>query len=220
MEKPVSLIIGVASGRDPKWPFPVCLARLFAHCAYQLPTGSKLDINVISGFDTAQCRRKIAAQALERGDTHILFIDDDMEFPYDAAVKLIAHDKDIVAANYTSRVFPVVPLAYRDNGRIHSMYRSGLECVDYAPAGLMLIKTSVFGKIAKPWFLAPTKADGDEGISDDVYFCRKCNAAGIGTWIDHDLSQQIAHIGSFAFTHVHTNPDDNRDILDLCEEFL
>jgi len=37
-----------------------------------------------------------------------------------------------------------------------------------------------------------------------MYFCQAAKMAGKKIWIDHDLSKDIRHIGSFEFGHEHT----------------
>ena len=197
----VSLLIAVASGRDPKPAFTQALSRMFAWCARELPEGSKVDIGFLGYYDTAQARRKLTARAIAHQDTHILFIDDDMDFPYRAAHRLLEHDKDIIGANYTSRFYPPQPLAVKDMKFISSRGRSGIEKVDHVPTGLMLIKTAVFAKLEKPYFESPALEDGDDGMSDDVYFCRKARKAGFDVWVDHDLSMEVQHIGQIGFNH-------------------
>jgi len=38
----------------------------------------------------------------------------------------------------------------------------------------------------------------------DVFFCNKARAAGFKIWIDHDVSKEIGHVGTFEFKHDHT----------------
>lgn len=218
---PVSLLIAIASGRDPKWPFVTSFARSFAWCARELPNGSRVDFKLLGFFDTAQARRKLVWFARERGDTHIAFADDDMLFPYDAFTRLLAHDKDIIGANYTSRFENPCPLALKNGKHVPSRGRTGIEGgFDHIPTGLMMIKTSVFDTLEKPYFLSPATEDGEEGISDDVYFCRKARAAGFDIWVDHDLSVQTFHTGQWLFGHNQTPAPPPGDILDMCREVL
>lgn len=202
----ISFFVAVASGRDARWPFPVRYADMMVALATGLPSGSRLGREVMRGFDTATCRRKLVAGARSYGASHILFVDDDMDFPSDSGLRLLARGKEIVAANYTSRTVPNVPLAQRDGKRIYSAGKSGVEAVHFAPTGLMLIETGVFDKIERPYFetLWNTENDADESISDDAYFCMKAAKAGVATWIDHDLSQQVGHIGEMGFVHAST----------------
>lgn len=52
----------------------------------------------------------IAALYRERKKfTHVLYIDDDMEFPPDSLVRMLRHEKDIVGCAYTVRADPPLP---------------------------------------------------------------------------------------------------------------
>ena len=46
------------------------------------------------------------AQAYKEKCTHILFSDDDMEYPPDTLQKLLAHDKDLIGTLYNIRRLP------------------------------------------------------------------------------------------------------------------
>lgn len=206
----VALFIGIASGRDAKWPFPRRLADLFWYLGCNLPSGSRLELCPLLTYDTAQARRKLVTNAKEWGASHILFIDDDMDFPHDGAARLLAAQKPVVAANYTTRGLPVVPLSMTSGKRIYSVGKNWLERVDRAPTGFMLIEMGVFGKIAKPYFNAPpVNDDSDDGVSDDYYFCDKARAAGVEIWIDHHVSNAVRHIGAMAYDHRATSPPDD-----------
>lgn len=222
MSAPINLFVGIASGRDARWPFPISLANLVGFTIQaKLPTGTQLHLEGGRMFDTAQSRRRLVSRAKELNATHILFIDDDMDFPPDAAVRLINHQKEIIAASYTCRGFPVIPLAMRDGKRIFSRNKTGLERVDWAPTGLMMIDMKVFDKISKPYFEAhAVSPESDEGVSDDVFFCRKAITAGVEIWIDHDLSLKTFHVGDMAFGHGSTASAESRNLLEMCREVL
>lgn len=175
-------------------------------------------------YSTDRSRCLLAKEAIENKYTHILFLDDDMSFPHYTANRLVSHKKPIIAANYTSRVLPLKPMAVKDGERIMSKGRSGLERVDRAPTGIMLIETSVFEKLEMPWFkteMIPPYGP-DDWISDDFYFCQKAVAAGFDIWIDHDLSQQVGHVGNHIFSHSMFPADASaaKNSLTLAEEIL
>lgn len=220
MQSP-SLFVAIASGRDARWPFPIALANMMVHLAQTMPNNSRLTLMFNGQFDTAQARRFLVSGAKKWNASHILFLDDDMDFPPDAATILMSHGKEIIAANYTNKFFPVIPLAQKNGKRVMSRGRAGLEQVDFAPTGVMLIDMSVFERIEKPYFEAPCdNVDTDEGVSDDVYFCRKAAAVGIPTLIDHDLSQRVRHVGTLGFDHRSCQEPESNDLLQLCQEVL
>jgi hypothetical protein len=134
------------------------------------------------------------------GATHVLWLDADMTFPPDVALRLLAHDRDIVAANYVTRAAPNRPTAYRDGRPVASHDATGLEEVDHVGMGVFLMRASVAADLPRPrfWYSTPTE-------TEDVYFCRLLRAAGHRIWIDHDLSQQVGHIGQHTFREVAGN---------------
>lgn len=131
------------------------------------------------------------------GATHILWLDADMTFPPDTALRLLAHDRDIVAANYVTRVAPSRPTAKRDGHCISSIDATGLEAVDHVGMGVFLMKASVVANIPSPRFWYSTQTE-----TEDVYFCRQLRAAGHVISIDHDLSKQVGHVGQYTYREV------------------
>jgi hypothetical protein len=41
-------------------------------------------------------------------------------------------------------------------------------------------------------------------MGEDVFFCKKARELGHKIYIDHDVSHEIGHIGTFEFGHPHT----------------
>jgi len=35
---------------------------------------------------------------------------------------------------------------------------------------------------------------------EDFYFCKKLRANGVSVYVDHDVSQEVAHVGDFEYT--------------------
>jgi hypothetical protein len=155
-------------------------------------------------------RADLCLEAMGEGCSHVLFIDSDMTFPQDMVQRLLAHDKDIVATNCARRRMPTGPTAQKtlpDGSRelIYTMPEStGLEEVESIGMGVMLIKRKVFESLTEPWFETPWRTDKRGYIGEDVFFCRKAAAAGFKIYIDHDVSKEIGHIGTFEFKHDHT----------------
>lgn len=143
--------------------------------------------------------RTLAARAaIDRGMTHLLFIDSDMRFPPDTAIRLRARDRAIVGANCRQRTQQEWT-ARRDGRFVSSTGRSGLDTVDTLGMGVTLIATEVFNRLEAPWFDQPYDSGTGKHIGEDVSFCLKARAAGFTIHIDHDLSQQIRHAGLVEF---------------------
>lgn len=147
-------------------------------------------------------REHLVLDALKKDFTHLFFVDSDVCFTPDTLDKLLAHDKDIVAANYNMRIMPLTPTV--------RMLKEGKEVVVpmaelpkdlfkcYAAAtGCMLIKMDVFKKLKRPWFFYEAPSETDEGKGEDVFFCKKAHEAGYDVWLDPKV--QVGHIGEFIY---------------------
>jgi len=147
-------------------------------------------------------RNELVRESLRSGATHILFLDDDMQFPMETIVDLFKHDVDIVAANCATKVFPPSPTARRDGKEVYTTKEStGIEEVDRIGCAVMLINTDIFKNIEEPWFAMPQCPKRGTLIGEDVYFCEKAKEAGFKVYIDHDLSKGVYHIGECEFGH-------------------
>ena len=66
--------------------------------------------------------------------------------------------------------------------------------------GVMMVKREVFEKVEQPWFAIPYSTTGGHYIGEDVFFCRKAREAGYEILVDHALSQEVKHIGTFEYS--------------------
>lgn len=130
--------------------------------------------------------------------THVLWLDADMGFPADAAIRLATHEKSIVASNCVMRDPRLLFTAFKNGARVDSTASSGLDAVDQVGMAVMLMRTDIVAGLNRPWFEhGRTDAGGD--IGEDVMFCRKLRAAGQDIYIDHDLSKEIGHVGQHTY---------------------
>jgi hypothetical protein len=179
-------------------------------CYHTLNTNDAISLKISEGTLIANQRAELSLDAMREGCSHLLFIDSDMRFPQDMISRLLAHDVDIVATNCARRRMPTGPTAqvYKENGDrelVWSMPEStGLQEVGSVGMGVMLIKAGVFKALSEPWYETPWRSDKRGYIGEDVFFCRKAREAGFKIWIDHDVSKEIGHIGTFEFKHDHT----------------
>jgi GT2 family glycosyltransferase len=104
---------------------------------------------------------------------------------------------------------PTGPTAqdYDENDKripVYTMPEStGLQEVGSIGTGIMLIKRRVFEGMSEPWFDMPWQTTRGY-MGEDVFFCRKARELGFKVYIDHDVSHEIGHIGTFEFGHPHT----------------
>jgi GT2 family glycosyltransferase len=188
--------------------FAYDLATLTANwSARNVPSGGKLFMFTSMGTLIANQRQELVGEALNAGASHILFLDTDMRFPKNTIDRLLAHDKPIVAANYATRRLPIKTVAFKTSTDWDCVYttedKTGLEPVAAVGMGVMLIKREVFEKIELPWFIIGYNPKTFEFSGEDIFFCRQAKKAGYDILIDHDLSKEVKHIGSFEFAHDH-----------------
>ena len=188
--------------------YTFCLVNMVAY--HTLNSYDAVALKINQGTLIQNQRADLCLEAMREDCTHVLFIDSDMTFPQDMIERLLAHNKDIVATNCARRRLPTGPTAQRtlpDGSRelIYTMPDStGLEEVESIGMGVMLISRKVFEKLSEPWFETTWRTDKRGYIGEDVFFCRKASAAGFKIYIDHDVSKEIGHIGTFEFRHDHT----------------
>ena len=179
-------------------------------CAYdsRFRTGHQA-IYTVNGTLIFDQREKLAAEALKEGADYILWIDADMRFPKDTIERLISHNKPIVGVNATTRVVPVNGTAKNVHVDVEnkvntwetqiSKGKTGLEQVTAIGCGVMMVKREVFENTPRPWFWFE-QLPGGKMLGEDVYFCVKAQDAGYDTFVDHDLSQMIGHVGSYTYS--------------------
>jgi len=185
------------------------LHSLFAYNLTQLVQtcnhiGISVSIFMEIGSLIAQQRQKLAEAAIEGGSTHILWLDSDMLFPVYVAEKLLSHELDVVACNYSTRSLPIKGVAYDRIGEWDS-WKSVVETTDTLAKvegigmGCMLVKTDVFLKLDKPWFNTTWESEYSDFIGEDFYFCKKARDADFSIMVDTVLSKSIGHIGISKF---------------------
>lgn len=195
------IAIGVPSGETVMAKFAVCLASLMRRASEH----EILLINSMSCYIT-QNRNKIVRAALEHKCDYVFFLDTDMLFPADTLERLLARDKDIVAAVYRKRLPPFEIVAVVEDGQ----EGQALQKARLLPTGCMLIKTEVFKKMktAPLWFYEE-KTDNETIRGEDYVFSIDAGEAGFELWADSELSNEIAHIASCEvhMSGVHMVPD-------------
>jgi len=179
--------------------FAYSLAMLQRKCG---EAGLATSLHFNMGSEVTMQRQQLVSEALETNCTHIMWIDSDMKFPVDTLNILLEADKDIVAGNYSTRVPPHRPVAFRSKNNLDERVftGTGLEKVWAVGSGMMLVKREVYEKLSSPFYKIEYSDDYSSLVGEDVYFCTKANEAGYEVYVSHKLSDRIAHIGTRAFT--------------------
>lgn len=162
---------------------------------------------LIVGYQVAQysmiphSRNVLCQQAIAGGWTHVLFIDSDMEFPPDLVSRLLSHKQPIVAANCMARRSPYYLTARSDTGHeiLTLQDSTGLQAAARVGTGVMLVHLDALRAMPMPWFEYGWNAETQGPIGEDFLFCDKLRAQGVPIYVDHDVSKQVAHVGTFQY---------------------
>ena len=173
--------------------FALSLAGL---CCSSFP----LDLVIVNTKSSivAAARNDAVKIAEEAGAGFLLFLDSDMTFPRTTLRRLLAHDRDIVGAHYTTRVPPHNLLGAPLGGDI-AVDGDGLVAMRHMPTGCLLIRMSVFAQLKRPYFRFLFSEDTGEVHGEDYVFCDLAREAGFAIWCDANLSLEMGHIGQQIF---------------------
>jgi hypothetical protein len=179
--------------------FSYSLANLMRKCG---ETEQKVSLHMVMGSEVAMQRQQLVDEALETDCTHILWLDSDMNFPVNVLHGLLSHNLDIVACNYSTRVAPHRPVAFKTSSDldIRVFDGTGLEEIYAVGMGCMLVKRSVYETISRPYYSVNWNDDYTSLVGEDIYFCNKIKEHGYKIFLEHDLSKKIAHVGTRAYT--------------------
>lgn len=191
--------------------FAFDFARMAAHDASTRCKDSKggLNLYTMPGTLIFDQREKLVQVALSEGCDAVLFIDSDMRFPHDIIDIMLSREVPIVGVNATTRRKPVTPTAklltkIQDKDQvvykwenIDSRGKQGIEKITAVGFGAVMIRKEVFKEVPQPWFDAGWGPTGVCG--EDVHFCVKAGDNGFDTWVDHELSMHIKHIGTYEY---------------------
>jgi hypothetical protein len=139
---------------------------------------------------------------------HLVWLDTDNFLTWDGLMRLISHDKDIMAGwykaappggnrvdgdNITCSGF----FDYPNTAFVNPLTASEIEAheepfkVDFSGFGCIVIKYGVFESMLYPWFsykqIEFIDEDGDECSShegEDVYWCMEAKRLGYEVWVD------------------------------------
>lgn len=146
------------------------------------------------GLDYVQARVQAVKQALsDPNATHIMFVDDDVLIPRNAAQILFDTGLPIVAGLYTKKSPALHTNATTSGDDPNLIYAQKLvqpEQGNLTPVpatcvggGMLLIDLDVFRKIPEPWFEILTGPDGKVIIGEDSLFVQKAAAHGFTTYV-------------------------------------
>lgn len=182
---------------DTKTGFTLSLVDLVAHTMRARPD-IEMPVTFARSASISYNRNELVRLALHDKADWLLWLDADHTFPKDALLRLLAHDKPVVACNYIQRLRGKDGSAMRpqfDGRAINCLSRAGggLEEMAAVGMGVFLISADAIRSVPEPRFLEGYTRDGFRG--EDVHFCNHLRSAGHKIYVDHDLSMEVGHIG-------------------------
>ena len=195
------VLVGVPCGDDVKAGFAQDLALMLSYTTFVKP---KMEVSLafLRGTYLPRARAGLVQYALDRTCTHLLWLDGDMRFPKDTLLRLLAHEKPVVAANYPMRTHPIIPTVITED-RMPLFENEGLVEAKACGMGVMLTSMDVFQAIGKPWFAVGYNRGLDDYSGEDTFFCERARQSGFPVLIDGPLSEEVGHLGEFAYGMVH-----------------
>jgi hypothetical protein len=184
---------------------------VYSHFSFSLcnliKTTTQMGIDTHLFFDASTIlinqRENLIGQAIAMKSEWVLWLDSDMMFPATTLLRLLAHKKDIVACNYMKRSFPFKSVAFTDTNDWESWVplqsENELITVEAIGMGCVLMKTSIFQKLAKPYFEYTYQPKTKDWGGEDFTLFKKLNKVGYQVKVDTNLSNEIYHIGTYAY---------------------
>ena len=183
---------------------PMICAQTYTSALSMDKCGMDIEAYTPNGYTVAQARVKAAQRALDTHADWVMFFDSDMVLRNDTLKNLLSHDKDAVFGYCakTNKDDDTTSLAKtgRNNydlfwtkTELHELAEQGTNLIEIRGGGFgcVLVRTSVFERIAKPWFHYVYNQDGRK-LSEDYYFCTQCREAGIKLYAD--TRTQLGHV--------------------------
>ena len=146
MEKKPSLYIAMPCYDSVKVQTMVSMCKLIADLTR---AGIKVDINTLKSPYVSYARNILTAQFMKSDKDYLLFIDADVEFEPECALRMVVANKDIVCTPYrvkTEKVKYTTTVPDNDNVKI---LPGGLVEITRGPSGMMLIHRRVFETLQK-----------------------------------------------------------------------
>lgn len=202
----IRLFISVPSCREWKPAFGSSFlglsANLLQHGVKDCKLAALLPEIAAQASCLSQARQSALTKAIQGNFTHWLSLDDDMMFPADIIDKMIVHDVPVVTANYRRKNAKQVRGVCMDldGNEINSTGKRGLQKIGWMGGGMFLADIEKIKHIPAPHFEVIWCPERQDYFDQDNYFSAKLRNYGCEMWLDHDLSQEIIHVGDYHFS--------------------
>lgn len=204
----IRVMVGIPTAGTVPVMFAYSLAGLVARFAStRVPTMPEVSISlvmrVLESSNWITNREKLAKLAVEEDATHLMFLDDDMQFDPRVLEMLLGRRQDVVVTNYLIKTIPAKDFVAvgLDGKRVATTDETtGLIPLMYSGFGVSLINTDVFRKVPQPWFQPKFDPKTSEYTTEDCPFFEKVREAGYKVYLDQDASKLLGHIGRKTWT--------------------
>ena len=188
------------------------LPAVFMRSLLQMQIIGEVDYDIVTSSLIYDARNLILQRALERDYVFILWLDSDMEIPWDAMWKLkigIESGFDMVSGLYFKRKPPYSPVIYRrcelvklEDGKLdptaeafEAYPRNSLFEIEACGFGCCLMTTDLARRVTDQLGIMPFMPVG--GFGEDLSFCLR--AKRVGGRIGCDSSVKAGHCGRMIF---------------------
>lgn len=177
---------------------------------YSLDNGVDVSVSTKHHYCTDIARNSCVEAALNDKSDFLFFLDVDMLVPAHTLVSLLQKNVDIISGAYHQKAVPFGPVAFieKEDGTYdkEKILEKKVYQVDAVGTGCLLVKTSVFKAMEKPYFsrILPNeisehskdlKFDKKNGLGEDVFFCKKAKQKGFKIYYDN-TTEGILHCGA------------------------
>ena len=208
------LKIGIALASHDIVPvtFAYDLATLCTFSTAQLMANDAVTfgVNLIAGTYIHAARQEMMETLIREGATHALWLDTDMRFPKDALLRLLSRNVPLIGINYCKRGWTPQYVALKTIGSqgkrlVTGPDSTGIEEVEAIGFGLVLMDMRIAADLpAPPWFyFGQNEKEPGRWMGEDVTFCEVVRKAGHKVYVDHDLSKECKHTGTFEWRLEH-----------------
>jgi hypothetical protein len=183
---------------DPRAAFTLSLAKLLLRDRTET-----LEVFMGSGGVVALVRERLVETAEKWGAGAILWLDSDQTFPADTIERLLAAGEPVIGANIPRRSHDARPTAeVLINGSRAALYTTRekaaageIESVHLMGLGVCLTSMDALKAIPRPIF---------NELREDHGLMRKLTEAGFTPKVDHALSAEVGHVGTYTWTNEHS----------------
>ena len=182
--------------------FVRCLGQM---CIELAGNGTEVDLQVQSGTLVYIARNRLARKAIDRGFTHVLWLDSDMTFSPNIVDDLLFCGKEMVCGAFVSRRPSYGPCVYTDisdPGKMKQVEHFGTEPFRVDGCGFATVLTSV-DLLKAVWQKFDTCFRPTEKYGEDLAFCDRVKQIGGEIWCEPTVRPgHIALVPVYAGEHL------------------